>query len=122
MMSNLEHCLEILRLAADANYLYAEAQGGNIVRVNVHTHETRDIQPRLGPEDLKRYTKLPVGWAPAEIDFADYRDVSGIKIPFRITKTWVDGRSVMELTSIEVNASIPAAKFARPTAPLASNK
>src|SRR6201996_339388 len=47
---------------ADANYLYAEAQGGNIVRVNVHTHETRDIQPRLGPEDLKRYTKLRFNW------------------------------------------------------------
>jgi photosystem II stability/assembly factor-like uncharacterized protein len=47
---------------ADSNYVYAEAQGGNIVRVNVHTHETRDIQPRLGPEDLKRYTKLRFNW------------------------------------------------------------
>ena len=47
---------------ADSNYVYAEAQGGNVVRVNVHTHETRDIQPRLGPEDLKRYTKLRFNW------------------------------------------------------------
>jgi photosynthetic reaction center cytochrome c subunit len=68
-----------------------------------------------------RYTKLPVGWAPTQIDFADYRDVSGIKMPFRITKTWVDGRSVIELTSIEVNIPIPAAKFERPAPPLSSN-
>ena len=47
---------------SDANYVYAEAQGGTIGRVNVHTHETRDIQPRLGPEDLQRYTKLRFNW------------------------------------------------------------
>ena len=70
---------------------------------------------------MVRYTKLPVGWAPTQIDFADYRDVSGIKMPFRITKTWVDGRSVIELTSIELNVAIPAAKFERPAPPLSSN-
>jgi photosystem II stability/assembly factor-like uncharacterized protein len=29
----------------DSNYLYAEAQGGEIGRVNRHTHETRNIKP-----------------------------------------------------------------------------
>jgi hypothetical protein len=71
---------------------------------------------------ISRYTKLPVGWAPTEIDFTDYRDVSGIKIPFRITKTWVDGRSVIELTSIELNVPIPTSKFTRPDPPLPSNR
>ncbi|MFL6604763.1 MAG: WD40/YVTN/BNR-like repeat-containing protein [Steroidobacteraceae bacterium] len=47
---------------SDKDYLYAEAQGGTIGRVNVHTHETRDIQPKLGAEDLKRYTKLRFNW------------------------------------------------------------
>ncbi len=46
----------------DSDYLYAEAQGGTIGRVNIHTHETRDIQPKLGPEDLKKYTKLRFNW------------------------------------------------------------
>ncbi|HVN44793.1 MAG TPA: hypothetical protein VMT66_06030 [Steroidobacteraceae bacterium] len=46
----------------DPNYLYAEEQGGAIVRINVHTHESRDIQPRLGPEDLQRYRKLRFNW------------------------------------------------------------
>jgi hypothetical protein len=65
-----------------------------------------------------RYTTLPVGMIPTEIDFADYRDVSGIKVPFRVTKTWVDGRSVTELSSIQLNVPIPASKFARPAPPM----
>ncbi len=46
----------------DPNYVYAEAQGGTIGRVNMRTHETRDIQPKLGAEDLKRYKKLRFNW------------------------------------------------------------
>lgn len=66
---------------------------------------------------MARYTNLPVGFIPTEIDYADYRDVSGVKIPFRVTKTWVDGRSVTELSSIQLNVPIDAAKFARPVPP-----
>jgi photosystem II stability/assembly factor-like uncharacterized protein len=47
---------------SDKDYLYAEAQGGAIGRVNVRTHETRDIQPKLGAADLKRYTRLRFNW------------------------------------------------------------
>ncbi|HKD54187.1 MAG TPA: hypothetical protein VKB72_08185 [Steroidobacteraceae bacterium] len=47
---------------ADPNYVYAEAQGGTIGRVNIHTHENRDIQPKLGPDELKRYKKLRFNW------------------------------------------------------------
>jgi photosystem II stability/assembly factor-like uncharacterized protein len=47
---------------SDPNYVYAEAQGGTIGRVNARTHETRDIQPKLGAADLKRYTKLRFNW------------------------------------------------------------
>jgi hypothetical protein len=42
--------------------VYAEAQGGAVSRVNMRTHESREIQPRLGPEELKRYTKLRFNW------------------------------------------------------------
>ena len=47
---------------SDPDYVFAEYQGGNIGRVNMRTHETRDIQPKLGPADLKRYTKLRFNW------------------------------------------------------------
>jgi len=47
---------------SDPDYVFAEYQGGSIGRVNMRTHETRDIQPRLGAADLKRYTKLRFNW------------------------------------------------------------
>jgi outer membrane lipoprotein-sorting protein len=63
---------------------------------------------------MVRYTNLPFGFITTELDFSNYRDVNGIKFPFRITKTWVDGRSVVELNSVEVNAAIDAGKFTKP--------
>lgn len=47
---------------SDPDYVYVEAQGGTIARVNVRTHETRDIQPKLGAGDLERYNKLRFNW------------------------------------------------------------
>ena len=47
---------------SDPNYLYAEAQGGTIGRVNRLTHEARDIQPRLNAADLKAFKKLRFNW------------------------------------------------------------
>ncbi|PYU33755.1 MAG: c-type cytochrome [Acidobacteria bacterium] len=64
-----------------------------------------------------RYTNLPVGLNPTQIDFADYRDVSGVKVPFRWTVTWTDGRSVTELNQVQPNAAVDAAKFAKPAPP-----
>ncbi len=47
---------------SDPNYVFAEYQGGSIARINMRTHETRDIQPKLGADDLRRYTKLRFNW------------------------------------------------------------
>ena len=66
---------------------------------------------------LVRYSDSPVGRVPTQIDYEDYRDVSGIKIPFKWTSTWTDGRTVFELRSVEMNARIDATRFAKPTAP-----
>jgi len=70
---------------------------------------------------MVRYTNLPVGLIPTHIDYADYRDVSGIKMPFHLTKTWVDGRAIIELSSIQANVPIDAAKFAKPAPPKTAN-
>ena len=66
---------------------------------------------------MVRYTNLPYGSITTEMDYADYRDVGGMKIPFRITKTWVDGRSVIELNSVQVNVPIDPSKFSKPGPP-----
>ena len=61
-----------------------------------------------------RYTDSPVGLNPTQVDYADYRDVAGVKVPFRLTVTWLDGRAQIELTDVQPNVAIDAAKFARP--------
>jgi len=68
---------------------------------------------------LVRYTNSPVGTNPTQIDFSDYRDVSGVKLPYRWVVTWTDGRSTIELNELRTNVPIDATKFAKPT-PIAS--
>jgi photosynthetic reaction center cytochrome c subunit len=75
-----------------------------------------DTQTGLLLREL-RYSETPIGRVPTEIDFADYRDVNGIKFPFRISYVWLDGRDAIVLNDIKTNISIDEAKFGRP-APL----
>ena len=63
-----------------------------------------------------RYAESPVGLNPTQVDYADYRDVAGVKMPFRWTISWLDGRSTTELSGVQPNAPVDAAKFARPAA------
>jgi hypothetical protein len=61
-----------------------------------------------------RYGNSPIGRVPTQIDYADYRDVNGIKLPFRITYAWLDGRDSIVLNDIKTNVPIDEAKFGRP--------
>lgn len=61
-----------------------------------------------------RYSRSPIGRVPTQIDFADYRDVNGIKLPFRLTFAWLDGRDSIELKEIQLNQTIDEAKFGTP--------
>jgi photosystem II stability/assembly factor-like uncharacterized protein len=52
---------------SDPDYLYAEAQGGNIGRVNRRTHQSRDIQPRANyAEKLRWNWNTPIHLSPNE--------------------------------------------------------
>ncbi len=66
---------------------------------------------------LVRYADSPVGRIPLQTDYADYREVSGIKMPFRWTATWLDGRATIQLSEVRVNVQITAARFAKPVQP-----
>ena len=66
---------------------------------------------------LIHYADTAVGRIPTQVDYDDYRDVAGIKMPFKRTRTWTDGRSIIELRSVELNAPIDAARFAKPAPP-----
>lgn len=62
-------------------------------------------------------TSSPIGINPRQIDFSDYREVAGIKMPFRWTVTWTDGRSTTEVSEIQPNVAIEGSRFGKPSAP-----
>jgi outer membrane lipoprotein-sorting protein len=84
------------------------AAGGRAVKLYFDTESGLLVR-------LVRYTDTPVGRIPTQIDYADYRDVSGIKMPFKWTTTWTSGRSVTQLSDVQLNVSIDSARFAKPT-------
>src|SRR5438045_9060193 len=61
-----------------------------------------------------RYADTPVGTVPTQVDYSDYREVAGVKMPFHIVITWTDGQSDIQLTDVKPNVGIDAARFARP--------
>jgi len=61
-----------------------------------------------------RLVDTAVGRVPTQVEYSNYREVAGVKMPFKWTTTWTDGQATAELTEVQPNASIDAAKFARP--------
>ncbi len=63
---------------------------------------------------LLRYAESPLGRVPTQIDYADYRDVGGVRTPFRWTISRPGGRFTVQLENVQQNVSIDDARFARP--------
>ncbi|MEQ1883690.1 MAG: photosynthetic reaction center cytochrome c subunit family protein [Bryobacteraceae bacterium] len=64
-----------------------------------------------------RYEDTPIGMVPIQNDYSDYRDVAGVKMPFKSVVTWTDGQSHIELSEVTPNTNIPASQFAKPAEP-----
>jgi photosynthetic reaction center cytochrome c subunit len=97
--SNIEdRDVQLLQGTIDGRYpvnLYFDAESGLLVRV-------------------VRYSDSPVGLGPTQVDYSDYREVAGVKIPFKRKVTWLDGRANVVLNEVQPNAVIDAARFVRP--------
>ena len=63
---------------------------------------------------IVRWNRTAVGATPVQLDFSDYRDVSGVKVPFRTVVTWTDGKDTIQFTDVAANPAIDASRFARP--------
>jgi photosynthetic reaction center cytochrome c subunit len=61
-----------------------------------------------------RYAESPVGLNPTEIDYADYREVAGVRLPYRLTVTWLDGRATTEFSDIQANIPVDLSRFTKP--------
>jgi photosynthetic reaction center cytochrome c subunit len=98
-------------------------------REQVHGHQTylllgiRDHQP---PTELyfdeesgllvrmMRYVETPLGRNPAQIDYADYRQDGGLRVPFRWTVARPGGRFTIQIEQLQQNVPIEDDKFAKP--------
>ena len=101
-------------------------------RVGVTTIEDRDVQVLQGANagqppvklyfDSKsgllvrvvHYSESPVGRTPTQIDYDDYREVAGVKLPFHWTVTWTDGQTSTELSEVQPNVPVDNARFTKP--------
>jgi photosynthetic reaction center cytochrome c subunit len=75
--------------------LYFDAQSGLLLR-------------------LVRYGETPLGRLPTQIDYADYRELNGVKVPFRWTLARPSGRFTIQAKEIKENVAVDEAKFAKP--------
>jgi hypothetical protein len=63
---------------------------------------------------LVRWNRTMVGSVPTQIDYSDYREVAGVKLPFHMVVTWTDGQNTIALREVRPNVAIEASRFARP--------
>lgn len=70
---------------------------------------------------LRRITSTPtmIGLIPEQVDFSDYRDVGGLKLPFVLKVTAIDSffNTTRSLTEIKLNVPVDETKFNKPPAP-----
>ena len=65
---------------------------------------------------LVRFGDSALGWLPTQIDYADYRDTNGVKIPYRWTLARPNGRFTIQVSEMKQNVPVDDAKFAKPPA------
>jgi hypothetical protein len=66
---------------------------------------------------LLRSSETPLGNNPTRIDFEDYRDVQGVKVPYRWTIARPGGRFTIQVDELQENVPVDDAKFAMPPPP-----
>jgi photosynthetic reaction center cytochrome c subunit len=66
---------------------------------------------------LVRYAQSPLGLNPTQIDYADYREADGVKVPFRWTLSRPGNRFTIQVEEMKQNVPVDDAKFAAPPPP-----
>jgi Photosynthetic reaction centre cytochrome C subunit len=63
---------------------------------------------------LQRWNQTLVGAVATQYDYSDYRDVSGVKRPFKVIKTSTRNQVTMVIKEYRPNVAIDATRFGRP--------
>jgi hypothetical protein len=114
--------LHIKQFCEDLRVEYPEKIGER--QANVVTCDAAGKQPvRLYFDEqsgllvrMVHYLASALGRIPTQIDYSDYRDYGGVRMPFRWATSEPNGIATMQVDKIEVNIPIDAGRFARPAA------
>ena len=66
---------------------------------------------------MTRYTETEFGRNPVQVDFSDYRDLSGVKVPYKWTLARPSGRFTIQVEQAQANVAVDDAKFVKPATP-----
>jgi photosynthetic reaction center cytochrome c subunit len=86
-----------------ADRIYFDVQSGLLLRI---THRIES----------------PLGALPLQTDYEDYRDVNGLKIPFTVRVTRVDGTTTYMWQKMEANVAIDPSRYEKPAEKPAAEK
>ena len=64
---------------------------------------------------MVRFAETPVGRNATQIDYADYREMDGVKSPFRWTLSRANGRFTIQVKEAKNNVAVEDAKFVKPS-------
>ena len=65
---------------------------------------------------LVRFGDTALGLMPTQIDYSDYRDANGVKIPYRWTLARPNGRFTIQINEAKQNVPVDDEKFTKPPA------
>jgi photosynthetic reaction center cytochrome c subunit len=63
---------------------------------------------------MLRFTDSPLGYNPTQIDYADYREADGVKLPFRWTLARPGGRFTIQVDQLQQNVPVDDVHFLAP--------
>lgn len=95
----------------DSTVIVLRASNSNEPPVRLYFDKKSGVLVRI-----VRYVNSPLGRNPTQVDYSDYREVAGVRLPFRWTVAQPQGKFTVQLSEIQVNVRLDDARFAKPTA------
>jgi photosynthetic reaction center cytochrome c subunit len=66
---------------------------------------------------MVRFGETALGRLPTQIDYADYRDANGVKVPYQWTLARPSGRFTIQVSDLQQNVPVEDGKFLKPAPP-----
>jgi len=96
------------RAIENKDYLVIQGTGPRGLLVTLYFDQNTGLLKRM-----LRMVPSPVGRVSVQVDYADYRDVNGVKFPYEYQFSWLDGRYTAKIKDVKTNVAIDATKFGR---------